>query len=411
MKKLMIAALMMLGTSAAFAGDSEPLKAVLDAKDYNQAVQLLNQNLSQLANAQEKAKAYEHVTKLALQTYDKQNTIQTNNVQAQLMKGKIEPLDTLAFYESAYNALVNGLECVKYDAEPNEKGKVKPKYTSALGPQLTNARIALVNAGNYSSQKNDQDGVLKYWGLYLDTDDNPLFKATKESEKQYFGQVAYYTALYAGQAKKYDQAEKYADLAMRDSSMRKNAENLKYSIARINLKTASDSLAFVNKLRTTYEADPNNETVFSLLCDMYNGLNKTDELSQLVDKKLASNPNNFVALATKARILLDKEGKSQKPNYDECIDLYKRAIQANPKSSMAYTFLGFAINSKAQLINNNPSEQKSLYRESAGYLEKAQDLDPERAQANWAYPLYQCYYALYGMDDSRTKDIQKLIQK
>lgn len=136
MKKLMIAALMMLGTSAAFAGDSEPLKAVLNAKDYKQAVQLLNQNLSQLANAQEKAKAYEHVTKLALQTYDKQNTIQTNNVQAQLLKGKIEPLDTLAFYESAYNALVNGLECVKYDAEPNEKGKVKPKYTSALGPRL-----------------------------------------------------------------------------------------------------------------------------------------------------------------------------------------------------------------------------------------------------------------------------------
>ena len=56
MKKLMIAALMMLGTSPAFAGDSEPLKAVLDAKDYKQAVQLLNQNLSQLANAQEKAR-------------------------------------------------------------------------------------------------------------------------------------------------------------------------------------------------------------------------------------------------------------------------------------------------------------------------------------------------------------------
>ena len=50
MKKLMIAALMMLGTSAAFAGDSEPLKAVLDAKDYKQAVQLLNQNLSQIQN-------------------------------------------------------------------------------------------------------------------------------------------------------------------------------------------------------------------------------------------------------------------------------------------------------------------------------------------------------------------------
>lgn len=37
MKKLMIAAMMMLGTSAAFAGDSEALKAVLAAKDYAQA--------------------------------------------------------------------------------------------------------------------------------------------------------------------------------------------------------------------------------------------------------------------------------------------------------------------------------------------------------------------------------------
>ena len=51
MKKLMIAALMMLGTSAAFAGDSEPLKAVLAAKDFAQASQLLKQNLGQMANA------------------------------------------------------------------------------------------------------------------------------------------------------------------------------------------------------------------------------------------------------------------------------------------------------------------------------------------------------------------------
>ena len=34
MKKLMIAAMMMLGTSAAFAGDSDALKAVLAAKDF-----------------------------------------------------------------------------------------------------------------------------------------------------------------------------------------------------------------------------------------------------------------------------------------------------------------------------------------------------------------------------------------
>ena len=253
MKKIMLAALMMLGTSAAFAGDSEPLKAVLGAKDYEQAVQLLNQNLNQMANASEKAKAYDHVTKLALNTFDKQNAIQTANIQAQITKSKEQPLDTVAFYESAYNALVNGMECVKYDAEPNEKGKVKPKFTDGLKSQLANARLTLVNAGNYYAQKSNQEGVLKYWGAFLDTDNNPLFASTKEGEKQYLGQVAYYTALYAGQAKQYDKAEKYADIAMADTAMRKQAESFKYAVARMNLKTTADSLAFTNKLRAAFE--------------------------------------------------------------------------------------------------------------------------------------------------------------
>ena len=56
MRKLMIAALMLLGTSAAFAGDSEPLKAILKAKTYADAETLLKTNLSQLANDAEKAK-------------------------------------------------------------------------------------------------------------------------------------------------------------------------------------------------------------------------------------------------------------------------------------------------------------------------------------------------------------------
>ena len=203
MKKLMIAAALVLGTSAAFAADSEPLKAIISAKTYAEAVQLLNQNLGQLANSAEKAKAYNHVTKLALEKYDKENLIQTNNVQAQLTKQKEAAYDTLGFYEAAYNATVNGLECIKYDAEPNEKGKVKPKYTSDLTPLLTNARLQLVTAGNYYAQRNDQDNVLKYWGTFLDTDDNPVFAKGKESEKQFIGQVAYYSALYANQAQNY----------------------------------------------------------------------------------------------------------------------------------------------------------------------------------------------------------------
>lgn len=411
MKKLMFAALMMLGTSAAFAGDSEALKAVLAAKDFNQASQLLKQNLGSMANAQEKAKAYDYVTKLALKTFDAQNAIEAQNVQAKMLKQKTTPYDTIAYYQSAYDATVNGLECVKYDAQPNEKGKVKPKFTDALTPSLTNARMQLVNAGNYYAQRNDQDNVLKYWGTFLDTDDNPLFAKAKEGEKQYLGQVAYYTALYANQAKLYDKAEKYADIAMQDTAMRKQAETFKYSMAQMNLKSNADSVAFAKKMQASYEADPNNETVLGILCNMYSGLNMTSELNALLDKAIATDPNNFTAWAMKGQMLVNKLSKEQNPNWDECINDFKKAVAIKNDNSVVLTYLGFAINAKASAINGNVVEQKKLYTESMGFLEQAKTIDPNRAQSNWAYPLYQCYYTLYGTDDSRTKELEGMLKK
>ena len=411
MKKLMIAALMMLGTSAAFAGDSEALKAVLAAKDFNQASQLLKQNLGSMANAQEKAKAYDYVTKLALKIFDAQNAIEAQNVQAKMLKQKITPYDTIAYYQSAYDATVNGLECVKYDAQPNEKGKVKPKFTDALTPSLTNTRMQLVNAGNYYAQRNDQDNVLKYWGMFLDTDDNPLFAKAKEGEKQYLGQVAYYTALYANQAKLYDKAEKYADIAMQDPAMRKQAETFKYSMAQMNLKSNADSVAFAKKMQASYEADPNNETVCGILCNMYSGLNMTSELNALLDKAIAADPNNFTAWAMKGQTLVNKLSKEQNPNWDECINDFKKAVAIKNDNSVVLTYLGFAINAKASAINGNVVEQKKLYTESMGFLEQAKTIDPNRAQSNWAYPLYQCYYTLYGADDSRTKELEGMLKK
>lgn len=410
MKKLMIAAALVLGTSAAFAADSEPLKAITSAKTYAEAVQLLNQNLSQLANSAEKAKAYNHVTKLALEKYDKENLIQTNNVQAQLTKQKEAAYDTLGFYEAAYNATVNGLECIKYDAEPNEKGKVKPKYTNDLTPLLTNARLQLVTAGNYYAQRNDQDNVLKYWGTFLDTDDNPVFAKGKESEKQFIGQVAYYSALYANQAQNYVKAEKYADIAMQDPAMRKQAETFKYAMAERNLKTHADSLAFAEKMKAEYDKDQSNESVFSILCSIYSGLGMGSQLNDVINAKIAQDPKNFTAWAMKGQSILNANTTAKEPNWDECIDAFKHASEIQPENSVVLTYLGFAINSKAAQVNNNADQQKQLFKESLGFLERAKQLDPNREKSNWAYPLYQSYYVVYGGNDARTKELENLVK-
>ena len=66
MKKVMIAALLLLGASSAFAGDSDALKAVKKAKTYAEAEALVKQNLNSLANAKEKAAAYNYLVDLAV---------------------------------------------------------------------------------------------------------------------------------------------------------------------------------------------------------------------------------------------------------------------------------------------------------------------------------------------------------
>ncbi len=406
----MIAALMMLGTSAAFAGDSEPLKAILKAKTYPEAEQLLKTNLGQLANSEEKAKAYNHLTKLALEKFDKENAIQAANMAAVVAKQPETPYDTLGFYEAAYNATMNGLECMKYDAEPNSKGAVKPKYTEHLKMLIANTRMQLITAGNHYAGLGDQDGVLKYWGTFLDSDDNPIFAASKAQEAQFIGQVAYYSAQFANQAKQYERAEKYADIAMKDEAMREKAQTFKYAMAQRNLKTHEDSVKYVNTIKELYQREPDNEMAFGTLCNMYNELNMNAELKALIDDKLAKDPNNHTAWALKGQSLMNQNTTADNPNWDECIEAFKKAIEIDGTNPVILTYLGYSINSKAAQVNGDRAAQKALYKEAMGYLERAKEIDPNRERANWAYPLYQCYYLVYAASDPRTLEMEKLLK-
>ncbi len=409
MRKLMIAALMMLGTSAAFAGDSETLKAILKAKTYAEAEQLVKAGLDQLVSSEEKAKAYNHLTKLALEKFDSENAIQTANMAALVSKTPVTPYDTLGFYEAAYNATVNGLECIKYDSQPNAKGAIKPKFTEALKPLISNTRLQLITAGNHYAGLGDKDGVLKYWGAFLDSDNNPLFAASKPMEAQFLGQVAYYTAQFANQDKQYDRAEKYADIAMQDSTMREKAQIFKYAMAQRNLKTYEDSVKYVSQIEELYQREPDNEMAFGTLCNMYNDLKMTDKLKATIQEKLDKDPQNYTAWALKGQTLMNQNTTAENPNWDECIDAFKKAVEIDGTNPVILTYLGFSINSKAAQANDRVA-QKALYKESMEYLERAKEIDPERERANWAYPLYQCYYLVYAASDPRTVEMEKLLK-
>ena len=171
----MIAAMMVLGATSAFAGDSDALKAVLKAKTYADAKALVEQNLGSMANDAEKAKAYNYLVELSMKQFnDQQSIIQMNQITK-----KNDPVDEAAMSDGAYNALINAIECYKYDQLPNAKGKIAPKFNNNAN-RVWSARIQLVNAGQTAAQNNKEADVLKYWGAFLDTDNEPLFASVDQ---------------------------------------------------------------------------------------------------------------------------------------------------------------------------------------------------------------------------------------
>ena len=94
MKKIILAVMMLIGTSTAFAGDSEPLKAILKAQNYAEAANLVQSTLDQLAGNEEKAKAYNRLYELAMKKVNYEEGIQLENeTQKQMGKEGNKPVD------------------------------------------------------------------------------------------------------------------------------------------------------------------------------------------------------------------------------------------------------------------------------------------------------------------------------
>ena len=278
MKKLFMMAVMMVASATAFAGDSDALKAILKTKSYAEAEALVKANLGSLANDAEKAKAYNKLVDLALAQFDAQSTIQTENQVAKQMGKEEKPVDEKLMSEMAYNALVAGLECDKYDQQPNEKGKVAPKFASKNAQRLWfGPRNQLVNAGQDALTNKDNATARKFWTLFVESDAAPMFKEqNREQQKPFFGQVARFAAIFAYQDKDIEKALQLADVAMKDTAEFENALNLKLEILGNGLTTKEDSVKYVDNLKIEYpdinerrkflSGDKNTSTISAAFC-------------------------------------------------------------------------------------------------------------------------------------------------
>jgi len=399
----MMMAMMFVASSTAFAGDSDAFKAfkkAIKGLGYAEAETLVKNSVGQFANAQEKAAAYNMLVELALDDFNKQSTIVTENQLAKQMGKEEKPVDNAAMSAAALNALLNGIECDKYDQMPNEKGKVAPKFASKNAQRLWVApRNQLVNAGQDALTEKDQATARKYWQAFVESDAAPLFKeCDRASQAPFFGQVARFAAIFAYQDKDMAKALQLAEVAMKDSAEYENALNLKLEILGNDLKTKADTLQYAEKLKALY-AEHKTNGIMEKLYNTYLGLGQADDANKLLDSVLAADPTNFVALADKGLSLLTAQKAA------EAIEYLKKAFEVKPDNAVIATYTGTAYSVYAQ-DTEDAAKKKELYKEAIKYFDKAKELDPDRMQSNWGYNRYNAYYNYYGENAPETKQAE-----
>ena len=402
MKKMMLMAAMAAIATSAFAQDDLVKQAQkLKDKDPKEALTVITPALTSSATT-DKAAAWNTLAQIHYAIFAAQQEIQLKNQ----VTGENKPVDEAAMNVAVAEALKAAMKCDEFDRQPNDKGKVKPRFRKANQEIYKVARLNVINAGLWAYNNKDNDKAREYWGCYIDSKDDPLFEGVDLSADTNYPEICYYAALTAYQSKKYEEAAKYAKLAAEFPEKAADAKEILLFSQKESCKTPEDTENFIKSLKEMYAQDPSDEKVFALLVDYYaNATDKVDEAKAFADAAIASNPNNKMAHALKGQLAMTAQ------DWDAAYEGFNKAQEIDPEFILCSFNAAVCLISKAQAMNDQLADKrtgnlsdadfakwKAVLSQALPLLEKCREKDPDQLSTRWAYPLYQVYYALDEKD-------------
>jgi len=397
-------AMFMVASATAFAGDSDALKAILKAKTYEEAEALLKSGLSQLADNQEKAKAYNKLVDLAYAKYKKEDDTRITNQALQ----KNDPIDTDGMIKAGIDALNYASECDKYDILPNAKGQVKPAFQKKNQDRLQSVLKGLYDNGCNFAENTKNNEAFQCLDAFMKACNTPLFSVLPSVQNDpNRGIAAYYAGRAAMQLEKTDRAIELLKVGAGDTIQQVrdfSIDLLLYTMGK-NRSTKEDSLKFISDVKELYAQYPENEKIYSYMCDAMILNNDEAAVMKIGEEHLAKYPNSVLPHIYKAFLLQNQKKYAEavaqwdlipetQPNYVQfayyrAVCKYNIAVEFNEANADART---------GRLTPENEKKFKDMLANAQVDFEKCQQLDADQNTVKWKYLLHNIYTQL-GLTD------------
>ena len=308
------------------------------------------------------------------------------------------------------NLLLNGYDyftkALPLDSLPNEKGKVKPKYSKEIHNTIAGHYTDYNNAAIAFWEAKDYGKAYDAWELFCTIPASFKVNAPADST---MGEIRYNQALAAWQNENYEAA---LNSFMKAKDLGYTKKNLyDYAIAVASQAKNDDAVYNLAKeAQALYgKEDPN---YVGYMINRYLQNKEYDQAFSIIDEAIATDPNNAQYYVVKGILLSETEKKA------DAKDMFKKALGIDQYNSMALYQYGRALCEEAYALGEvaptSPAESqkffdekiKPLFLEAADYLENAYNVDNNNTDA--LRYLENVYYNL--QDEAKLQDVQNRLK-
>lgn len=313
--------------------------------------------------------------------------------------------DSTRYFRNIMDAIDYSLKSDEYDRQADVKKTGKLRHADGNRKRLTAYRPLLIDAGLYLSAHHYRQDGINAWKLYIKASASPLLSDDKKNDETAL--AAFYISQAELEARNYELADYFADLALSDDEIAQDAAEIKAQCMHDTMVSREDSAKYLSVLAELYRSDPANKMYFGWLMQFYSKNNRNFNLENFIDDQLMNNPDSPVPW------ILKGETAMHAGRWNEAADAYRHADEIDPKRIPVVFNIGVCLMNLAIEYGKNEGGSienvNSLYAQVRNYLERVRTMDPHRDKVDWVTPLHSVYEFLG--DKVKAEELTPLMKK